>query len=330
MEEPKTWRELLGQVTSEPREKQRVAEALGINPITLTRWVTYKSNPRPDNLRPLLNVLPSYRKQFAALIAREYPHIFHEVASANDIQPDIPSAFYARVLNAHTTSPPMLRAASVCILILQQILEHLDPHHRGMAVVVLQCIPPLPGRRVRSVRKTLTRGTVPWNSYENQTLFLGAESLAGHALISGRFTTIQSREEKKRMFPTHYVQMEESTVAYPILLADRTAGCLYIVSTQRNYFSQVHLDLIQRYVDLMVLAFSDNEFYPLQSIELGLMPSYDQQLPYLTTVQRRVTQLIIEASRDHQPLTRPEAEQAVWQAIEDELLRLTMNNKEGN
>ncbi len=125
MKEPETWRELLGQVTSDHQEKQRIADVVGVNPITLMRWATNKSNPRLDNLRPLLSALPRYRQQLARLIAVEYPHVLNAPPAVTEIAPEIPSAFYARVLNAHTTSPSLLRGSAVSILILQQSFPHI-------------------------------------------------------------------------------------------------------------------------------------------------------------------------------------------------------------
>ncbi len=34
-----SWHELLGRIISDPQEKQRVVNELGINPITLNRWI---------------------------------------------------------------------------------------------------------------------------------------------------------------------------------------------------------------------------------------------------------------------------------------------------
>ncbi|QBD83048.1 GAF domain-containing protein [Ktedonosporobacter rubrisoli] len=321
MDEPQTWRELLGKVTSNPYERQRIADAIGINAITLTRWVLHKSNPRQDNLRPLLETLPTYREQFIELISREYPD-FLETSIVEDIPPEIPSAFYARVLHAHTTSPQLLRAATIRILILQQILGHLDPFEAGLAVIIAQCVPPSQGK-IRSLRITQGRGTPPWERHiEYQTLFLGAESQAGQAILSGHRIVIQSKQQKLRAFPTHHVQMEESTVAYPILRADRVAGCLCLSSTQANYFTHIHLDLIRRYADLMVFAFEHDEFYSLCNIELGIMPAQSVQQQILAHFQRRVTEYVLHAMQSRTPLTRPKAEQIVWKELEGELLSL--------
>lgn len=328
MEEVQSWRELLGRITSDPQERLRIAEAMVINPVTLTRWVTSKSNPRQDNLRPLLDALPQYRQQLARMIAKEFPQFFVElVGSEEDIQ-DIPSAFYARVLNAHTTSPTQLRAASVCLLILQQILAHLDPQQLGMATVVAQCVPPAQGQKVRSLRTTFARGTGLWGQHlEAQTEFFGAESQVGHAILTSHPAVVQNNAEKQRLFPSHArnSHAEESSAAYPILLADRTAGSLYIISSQNDYFSQERRDLIQNYVNLMVMAFEHYEFYDLHHIALGIMPGPDVQQPALKYFHRRVTQHMIQATRNNQHLTRPEAEQIVWHEYEEELLNYAMS-----
>jgi transcriptional regulator with XRE-family HTH domain len=321
MDKAQTWRELLGQITSDPQERQRIASALGINPVTLTRWATGKSNPRRETLLLLLNILPSYRKQLTELIAEEFPQIFTDTGAAEEQPEEIPSAFYARVINAYTTSPPILRASSVSILILQQILTQLDPDQAGMFVLLAQCVASRAGQKVHSLRVTVSRATLSWNSSLNSTLFLGAESQAGHALVARHLIVAQSQEEKERRFPIQH-PLSESVVACPIILAERAAGSLCLVSMQPHYFTQSHLDLIKGYAELLTLAFEPDEFYNLQDIELGIMPTREQQLTRLVSVQQRITDHMLAAIRNGQPITRLQAEQMVWQELEEELLHL--------
>jgi hypothetical protein len=54
MQELASWRELLGKIIADSHERQRIANMLGVNPITLTCWVNNESKPRPQNLRQLL------------------------------------------------------------------------------------------------------------------------------------------------------------------------------------------------------------------------------------------------------------------------------------
>src|SRR5437660_1650455 len=198
---PQTWRELLGTLIATSQERQRIAEAAGVSTITLTRWSTGKSNPRRDNLRPLLEAVAEHKQQFTELVTKEFPDFLKEFPEVETLM-EIPSAFYARVLSAHTSSPPILRASTICILILQQIVMHLDPRLLGLVAVVTQCVPPAPGGKVRSLRLIQGRGTSPWTGQvENRTQFFGAESQTGVALQSGRNVTVQSLEIKSRLFP---------------------------------------------------------------------------------------------------------------------------------
>ncbi|MBV9712288.1 MAG: hypothetical protein JO011_15390 [Ktedonobacteraceae bacterium] len=326
MEETQTWRDLLGKIISEPYQRQRIADAVGINPVTLIRWATGRSNPREDNLRPLLEALPQYRQELSVLIAQEYPQLFGKTREADKtVATVIPSAFYAHVLQAYTDSPSILRASTTETLILQQLESQLDPQRKGITIEVAQCVPPARGYKIRSLRVTFHRSTMAVEQLvEPQTFFLGAETLAGYVLNVRHPSIMQSEIEIARMFPTHHFAWEKSAVAYPIILSNRAAGSLYISSTQPNYFSQAHLDLIGSYVDLMVLSFEDNEFYNLSDIELSVMPSLRAQQPHLVTFQARVKQKLLAAAQERRALTRLQAEYNVWQELEEELLRLAV------
>lgn len=327
MEETQTWRDLLGKIISDPYERQKIADMAGINPVTLIRWANGKSNPRPDNLRPLLDVLPQHRQELGELIAHEFPHFFSQIRETDEVlATTIPSAFYARVLQAYTNSPPILRTSAVGTLILQQLESQLNPQGRsGITIGIAQCVPPIQGHKIRSLRITFHRSTMATEQLlEHQTLFLGVESQAGYALNAGHPSIMQNEADILRMFPAHHFVLEKSAVAYPILLSNHAAGSLYISSTQADYFSQPYLELISSYVDLMVLSFEHNDFYNLSEIELSIMPSQSVQQSRLSTFQKRVKQKMLVAIQERQSLTRPQAERIVWQELEEELLLLAL------
>lgn len=322
MEESQTWRELLGQVISEPLERQRIADALGIHPVTLTRWATNRSNPRPENLEALLNALPKCRQRLAELLKTEYPDLSNSLVQER-IRDEIPSTFYSRVLNAYTSIPPILRDSTISALILQQMLGHIDPGQAGMAIFVAQCVPPLPMHKVRSLRRTAGRGTLPWESHmDSQTQFFGAESPLGQALIQGRTMAVSDYATAFALCPHQSPAATLSALIFPILQSSRCIGCLCIVSTQPIHYLQTHHELISYYVDLIVLSFEQQDLYELSDIDLGLMPSYTLQQPYLAYFSQRVTQGMLQSVRNNQPLTRPQAEQKVWQQFEEEFLNL--------
>src|SRR5690349_7467067 len=101
MHEARTWRELLANIIRDGKEKQRLIEELDITSITLTRWVNGDSDPRPQNLRRLISVLPQYREQLRGLL-KEESHFSEEETALKQSQPDkeISSEFYAHVLQA--------------------------------------------------------------------------------------------------------------------------------------------------------------------------------------------------------------------------------------
>lgn len=325
MEDRQTWRELLGKIVSDPLERQRLSEKLKINPITLARWTTHRSNPREDTLRSLIEALPQYRKQLVELITKEYPNFLSDGSPVvADLQQGIPSEFYIRALNAHATTIPILRISTICILVLQQMVGHLDPHQLGLLATIVQCVPPAPGeKQVRSLRKTFTRGFLPWkNLQEHQTYFSGTESLTGYALLSGHHMIANSTDKMDQLSAHADIKRKGSALASPILHTDRTIGCLYIFTVQPNYFTQNHLDLIKRYTDLITLAFGPEEFYHLNDIRLGMMPPFEKQQSLLGSFQQRVIRTMLRAQQNHQPMTRPIAEAQVWKELEEELLHL--------
>src|SRR5579884_3751850 len=151
MQEFPTWRDLLGRIITDPHERQRIANELGINPITLMRWVNNESKPRPQNLRQLLKALPEHHAILLELIGEEFEG-FSSAAVENageDPRQEIPSVFYSRVLRTRATTARVLRFSSICNLVLQQALAQLDPHRVGMAVIVARCMPPSHENKIR-------------------------------------------------------------------------------------------------------------------------------------------------------------------------------------
>lgn len=318
MEEDHTWRTLLGKIIAEPKERLRISNAVKVSPVTLVRWTTNKSHPHSENLQLLLSALPNYREELIKLINKEHPHGIYTRPPEQEDFLDIPAAFYAQVLNTYTASPAQLRQSTICTMLLQQILHHLDPHQLGTMALLACCVKPRAGRPVRSLMHVAGQSTPSWQSQiAHLKQLLGAESLAGHALITKHPIIIQNSAEIERIFPVHVFEGEESAVAYPILLADRTAGCLYVASTQTAFFTPRYLDLIQKYVDLFVIAFDHKDFYALSNIILGIMPSRTQQSHYMTHFDEYVAQL----SQQSASLTPAQIETIVWQDLEDELLR---------
>src|SRR5438105_15706338 len=109
MHESETWRELLKTITKEPRERQRLLEALGIKAITLNRWINKESDPRSQNLRNLLSALPQYREQLLDLIREESGFEDFSHGDIDDTSKEIPSTFYVRVFAARAGTTESMR-----------------------------------------------------------------------------------------------------------------------------------------------------------------------------------------------------------------------------
>ncbi len=305
MQSPNTWRELLGTIISDPQEERRLIDLMGIRPITLLRWVQNKTEPRPYFLRQLLDALPQYRDSLLPLMEKEFPGVSGLVE--DEVPKEIAASFYTHVLETYVATPPSLRFWSICPLILQHILEHLDPEQRGMELLVVRCMPPAgQDQKIHSLREYVALGTPPWQTdLEERNLFLGAESLAGYAVSSCHTAVIQNLQQDHR-------------------LASHIAGCLLVSSTQPQYFHRPRLAVLKQYTNLLVLAFQTEEFYDPALIELHMMPSQRMQQPYFATLRQRVADVLAQARARQQSLTSQQAEHLARQQLEQELLQISL------
>ncbi|MFL5695726.1 MAG: GAF domain-containing protein, partial [Ktedonobacteraceae bacterium] len=122
---------------------------------------------------------------------------------------------------------------------------------------------------------------------------------------------------------------EESAAAAPITLEGKIAGSLLVSSTQPDYFLPSRQTLVQDYADLIALAFSPEDFYDPECIELGVMPPQRVQQPYLTGFRQRLVDTMLQATRNQQPITITQAERLAWQDIEEKLLQVSFQSEEG-
>ncbi|MBX5449703.1 GAF domain-containing protein [Thermogemmatispora sp.] len=324
-----TWQELLSQLIEDIQLERRLAQEMGVQPITLRRWAKGVVQPREDNIRRLLKAVPrEVYPELLRLLAKDFPKLLEQPTEASTSAALLapPIEVYVRALSMYTTTPPSLYPEALYDLLLQQMLRQLDPECRGLAVTVARCMPPpAPGQKVRSLREIVGRGNPPWpRDLSQQTIFLGAESLAGAAVTHCRLVAIPSRDEEYNLFPAHWVEHEQSAVACPILCQTRIGGCLIVSSALPHAFSQAQQSLIERYAQLMSLTFTPDAFYSHSEVELRLMPLYTEQLPYLRNFRRYVNRKVEEASMAGHSLSLSEAQEAAWREIEEQLLQLPL------
>lgn len=318
----KTWREVLGSIISDPHEKQRLAQELNVSPLTLIRWVENETTPQVQHIHQLLNALPQHQESLLSSITEEFEKSPRIPSAQTPEIDEIPTVFYAHILKGSTTIPLSIHYWSLANIILQQAIIQLDPFRTGMALRIACCMPPSSDGKIHSLRESVGIGTPPWNgTLEQSSHLLGVDSLAGYAITSGQIIVIDSPDDYS-LFPIHQGEHEASAVAIPIVRANLIAGVFLIAGTQTGYFTAASLSLIQRYTDLLALAFETGAFYDPQLFALQTMPPVAIQQPYLSTFRQRVADLLTRSTQAQQHLDTAQAELQVWQQIEEEFLAL--------
>lgn len=320
-----TWQDLLAELIEDTAERERLASVLSVQPITLIRWAEKTSHPRERNMQNLVQAIPPVLFQdFLRLALIEYPHLPQVEGPSQPVAGGLPSAFYAQILHAYSQLPPLLSHQTLQDLIFQQAIAHLDPERRGMSISIVTCVRPLEGQVVRSLREIGGIGTPPWKrDLEQKTILLGAESLAGYALMHLRRTIASNRTEQTRV-PVHWTIYEQSAIAIPISLHGRVCGCLLAASVVPDYFQeeQALVLALENYAQLSALLFEEEDFYDPQAIQLHFMPPYEAQLPYFQQVNHRLLQQFRLAQVRGEPCTLERARHQVWREIEEELIQV--------
>lgn len=318
MSEPQTWRELLAESIKNPQEKQRIAATLGVNPLTLMRWIRNESVPRGSHMQRLYEILPTLSSFHA-----EESGAFSPLSAASS-PGAIPITFYNHVLGLYATVPDQQRFWSICTAVLQNAMQYLASNEVILDISVVRCLLPYQGNIVRCLREYVGLRTSPGKEQmEVRARLFGAESLAGYVVESGRPAMIADISEEQRL-PHQLPEQASSAAASPIMHGGRIAGCLLVSSTERDYFvSPALLDIINAYATLLALAFDSGEFYEPQSIKLGILPSLQVQDSYLATFHQRLNSLLRKGIADQHPLNYFQAEQRTWWQIAEELLGLS-------
>ena len=323
MDASPTWQSILQQILKTPGEQQRMAVSIGLSQMTLMRWAKGESNPQRPHLTRLVQFIPpAYRDQMLEALEATYPdiHSWQKDESAENI----PSEFIAQLLSVCATTTDTLRFWRVSDMVLKQVITQLDPNQLGMAVTLVQCMPPCEAHsnKIRSLRERAGRGTSPWSAdLEPIALFLGMESLAGYATESRRIVNVDDLT-KEKLLPAYRTEHEVSAAAHPIMLGGKIAGCLAASSTQIGYFTQQRQALLGAFSNLASLAFDKEDFYDPKLVELRVMPTPAYQRPILDSFRLRVSRLLTDATNQRLRINNTDAERKAWLQIEEELLSL--------
>ncbi len=158
MSDPSSWQDLLKDIISNPVEREQLAKAVGVRSITLYRWVSSESSPRPHNLRQLLAALPyEQRNRMAALLEQE--HLDFSESSLSDSLDQLEFPFVRQVLELRATTSDVVLFWTLCHKVFQHALRRLDPERIGMSIRVVLCMPPGSDGKIHSLRESVGQGT---------------------------------------------------------------------------------------------------------------------------------------------------------------------------
>lgn len=325
MEKEQSWRSILAALPT--AEKRRIVEVLGIQGRTLDRWVKRGTLlPRVDKMRQLISILPtSVRARFVASLQQD-PLFkrYKDTISIVSTHLEIPSTFYARVLETNISVTGKLRFAAVSQQILLQALGLFDPHYFGFSLTVLRCTRSPSGKPVRSLYQQCSMGTPPWSTIMNQAhYFHGSESLAGQAVTQLRPITLSDYQDGYISLPAPEDTYAASMAACPIIRDGRVAGALLAASAQPFFFLPGRLNLLRQYCYLIVVGIDDKEFYEPQHLELCSMPPISMQQDINARLQEKHMGRVRRNPLEEQFKTWPEVERELLYQIEGELLELT-------
>lgn len=319
-----TWRELLGRLTTVPSERQRVAEALGVNAYTVTRWIHQETEPRAGTLKKLPDVFPSpYRQQLLELIHAEF---FPQRSSdsfpptSHPLSDEIVVEHLTRTLAAYASIGGRFRAWSIRILTLQWAIGLLDPDQAGMRLTVVQCTPPRHGQSVRSLCEQMSIGTAPWdNGVSRRLAFLGAQSLSGWVVARGEPGVVQETGQNHGTLPVRSDSFEKSAAAWPFQREGKLAGCLLVESTKEHSFSPKQLSWMEVSANAAALSFRDEEFYDVRQIALCEAPARPMASSSLSLAHWRERIAKLRHEQEYR-LSEAEAEVVALQQMEEEWL----------
>lgn len=315
------WRGVLQRIIAVPAERRRLATAMSTSSVTLSRWTNDNGKPAKSQLiRLLQSVQLQHRAELLEALKQDYDDA-HTWLQGETVG-QIPGAFFSQVLSTRAAVIDSLRFWQLSELVLKQALAQLDVNGLGMSITLAQCMPPSQEGKICSLRERVGKGTPPWAAdLEHLAIFLGMESLAGYVVQTRHPASIEDLS-KDNLLPAYQTEHEVSAAAHPIWLEGRIAGCLLASSTQFGYFTQPRMSLLSTFSDIISLAFNKEDFYDPELIGLHIMPKAPKQRPYLSSFRQKVTQTIVQATRNNQRIDNFEAERIVWQELEAFLLSL--------
>lgn len=323
------WRELLAHILRNPREKRQLLDELKVKSITLTRWINGQTEPRQQNLQQLVKALTRYCDYLPELLKDEKKtgNLSLLLASEEQVTPRIPSELYSLVLAARAHTPGHLRFWTIANMILRQAMEQLEASGQVITMWITRCMrnDDKKAKKIRSLQLTLGYCNRKLERIEQEGMFLGVEAAEGEALAMGHPIIYQNLRQAGFLTPKTPVMDHCSAAIYPITYQGLVAGTFSVASMSADYFLMPErATLVQHYSELLSLAFAPADFVSRENMLLGLMPDYSVQKNSFADFRQRVTTVIGENLQQGKSIGTIEAENIIWQNLEEELLALNM------
>ncbi|GCE05292.1 GAF domain-containing protein [Dictyobacter aurantiacus] len=281
-------------------ELSRVARELAVAENTVYRWMNGTSEPRIIHLKRLPEVLPEHRTQLIAAIEQTFGDVLgNPPPTVREIDKDI----YQHVLELMTNSQDdETRFWQISEVVFEDILEHLDANHLGLAVTYAKLMPAHQDG-IHSLREVKMRGHAPWPDTVDSKAYLGSTTLAGAAAVLQRIQIWNDTDNNRALVEID--EYERSACAVPVLRGGLLAGVLIVSSTHPDFFKDTTAcQAVAEYALLMGVALCDREFFPSALLHLRPMPPLRWQREAIT---RTYLNRIIAYAHQHST-SRSEAE----------------------
>lgn len=325
---PKPFSSLLGFLIKNDRsEVLRLAREIGVSDNTVYRWINGTSEPRPNHMQRLLEVLSRSYLPSSPLAANPATSSNGRGAFNQNTQStrwDVPKEIYRRVMEqAAITIDDASRRWHIVETIFEYALLHLDPDRYGMALTYARLMPPREDGTIHSLYEAEMRGQAPWPFALDFKAYLGSTTLAGRAAMLQRIQTWSKMDTEER-HPIGLDENEHSSCAAPVMRGGRLAGVLIVSSAQDDFVRNSSIPrAVGDYAHLLAAGMMDSDFYPLDLVKLVPMPELKWQREKIAnTYLNRV----VEYARK-QCLSFTEAEQKVLQDLEKDFEKCAYANE---
>lgn len=308
-----------------PAEKQRLYADVGVSRTTIQRWRNGENTADPSHIHRLLNALPEPESHQLRLLMQEDPTLqVPQAPPPVEVAPDhIPLHVYEEVLHLARHAPDQFWLLGGTIVF--HALTQLGATEQAeLEIVIAGCMPPGDDGKIRSLRALGVRGTAPRRTdFHTKEMLFGIESLAGYAVMQRHSMLIPDTRDPGTALPLNSQEHERSCAAVPLMWGGKIAGALLATSNLLHFFTEEKLRLLERYADLVCLAFSHQDFVDISCLDLATLPSWQIQQTYFSTFRQRVSEEYKRSVQHGSLQELAHVEVKVRQKIEEELLQLT-------